>query len=144
MLRKAFFMLWAFTMALQGAPLSAQTTLSSPSGQLTLSFDMDGTRPQYALTYKGRPVILPSHLGLELARDKHASRGLDETDLMDGFEVAGSQTSSFDETWQPVWGETRDIRNHYNELAVMLRQPATGRQMIVRFQIGRASCRERV
>ncbi len=135
MLRKAFFMLWAFTMALQGAPLSAQTTLSSPSGQLTLSFDMDGTRPQYALTYKGRPVILPSHLGLELARDKHASRGLDETDLMDGFEVAGSQTSSFDETWQPVWGETRDIRNHYNELAVMLRQPATGRQMIVRFRL---------
>ena len=135
MLRKAFFMLWAFTMALQGAPLSAQTTLSSPSGQLTLSFDMDGTRPQYALTYKGRPVILPSHLGLELARDKHASRGLDETDLMDGFEVAGSQTSSFDETWQPVWGETRDIRNHYNELAVTLRQPATGRQMIVRFRL---------
>ncbi|MBR3514589.1 MAG: glycoside hydrolase family 97 protein [Bacteroidaceae bacterium] len=128
-------MLWAFTMALQGAPLSAQTTLSSPSGQLTLSFDMDGTRPQYALTYKGRPVILPSHLGLELARDKHASRGLDETDLMDGFEVAGSQTSSFDETWQPVWGETRDIRNHYNELAVTLRQPATGRQMIVRFRL---------
>ena len=135
MLRKAFFMLWAFTMALQGAPLSAQTTLTSPSGQLTLSFDMDGTRPQYALTYKGRPVILPSHLGLELARDKHASRGLDETDLMDGFEVAGSQTSSFDETWQPVWGETRDIRNHYNELAVTLRQPATGRQMIVRFRL---------
>jgi hypothetical protein len=59
---------------------------------------------------------------LELARDKHASKGLDETDLMDGFEVEKTDTSSFDETWEPVWGETRTIRNHYNELAVTLRQ----------------------
>ena len=83
---------------------------------------MDGTRPQYSLTYKGKTVIKPSHLGLELARDKHASKGLQETDLMDGFVVEETLTSSFDETWEPVWGETKQIRNHYNELEVKLRQ----------------------
>ena len=83
---------------------------------------MDGTRPQYELTYKGKPVILPSHLGLELARDKHASKGLDEDDLMDHFTVAGVQTCESDETWEPVWGETKTIRNHYNELEVTLQQ----------------------
>ena len=59
-------------------------SISSPSGDLQLTFSMDATRPQYELSYKGKPVILHSHLGLELARDKHASKGLNETDLMDG------------------------------------------------------------
>ena len=101
------------------------SSISSPSGNLVLTFSLDGTRPQYELTYKGKPVILPSHLGLELARDKHASKGLNETDLIDGFKVEKTETSTFDETWQPVWGETRDIRNHYNELAVTLLQSAS-------------------
>ena len=109
---------------------------------------MDATRPQYELSYKGKPVILPSHLGLELARDKHASKGLNETDLMDGFEVEKTDTLSFDETWEPVWGETKTIRNHYNELAVTLQQKATaegnhslptredgGRVLILRFRL---------
>ena len=130
------------------SPLSAQVTapsltgraggesLSSPSGQLALTFSLDGTRPQYALTYKGRDVILPSHLGLELARDKHASRGTAETDLLDGFAIEKTETSTFDETWQPVWGETRDIRNHYNELAVTLRQADAGERILVlRFRL---------
>ena len=123
-------------------------SISSPSGDLQLTFSMDATRPQYELSYKGKPVILPSHLGLELARDKHASKGLNETDLMDGFEVEKTDTLSFDETWEPVWGETKTIRNHYNELAVTLQQKATaegnhslptredgGRVLILRFRL---------
>ncbi|MBQ9285418.1 MAG: glycoside hydrolase family 97 protein [Bacteroidaceae bacterium] len=114
---------------------AAAQTIKSPSGDLALTFSLDGTRPQYELSYKGKPVILPSHLGLELARDKHASRGTDETDLLDGFEVAGTKTSTFDETWQPVWGETRNIRNHYNELEVTLRQAPLARLLILRFRL---------
>ncbi len=112
-------------------------TVSSPNGAVQLTFSLDGTRPQYSVNYKGKAVVLPSHLGLELARDKHASRGMEEQDLMDGFEVAGSETSTFDETWEPVWGETRTIRNHYNELAVTLRQqvPYNPRTIIIRFRV---------
>ena len=74
------------------------------------------------MSYKGRAVVKPSFLGLELAKDKHASAGMDEKDLMDQFSIVNEKVSEFDETWQPVWGETKNIRNHYNELAVTLQQ----------------------
>ena len=94
----------------------------SPNGNIELKFSLDNGRPVYEMLYKEKPVILPSHLGLELAKDKHASRGMDEIDLMEGFDVMDEKLSEFDETWKPVWGETATIRNHYNELAVTLRQ----------------------
>ena len=91
--------------------------VKSPNGLIEVKFSTDQTgRPVYEMTYKGKTVINPSHLGLELAKDKHASKGMNETDLMDGFRIAKEETTSFDETWQPVWGETKDIRNHYTLL----------------------------
>ena len=103
--------------------MAAAQTVSSPNGNVVLTFSLtDGGRPTYEMTYKGKTVVKPSHLGLELAKDKHASKGMDETDLMDLFEVANVKTSTFDETWRPVWGETATIRNHYNEMAVTLDQ----------------------
>ena len=109
-------------LSLLALPMMAMAgNVKSPNGQIEVKFSVDNAgRPVYEMTYKGREVIKPSHLGLELAKDKHASMGLRETDLMDGFTITDEQTSTFDETWQPVWGETRDIRNHYNELAVTL------------------------
>lgn len=118
-------------------PLSvAAQTVSSPNGAVSVSFSLaDGGRPTYEMTYKGRPVVKPSHLGLELAKDKHATKGFAETSLMDGFTESHSEVSSFDETWKPVWGETATIRNHYNELLVSLSQDHTGRQMNIRFRV---------
>ena len=114
---------------------SAQT-VTSPNGNVKLSFSLSETgQPTYEMTYKDKAVIKPSHLGLELAKDKHASKGEQETDLMDGFSVTNTQTSTFDETWKPVWGETATIRNHYNELQVNLRQEATDRNIIIRFRV---------
>lgn len=111
-------------------------TVTSPDGNVKLSFSLSETgQPTYEMTYKGKAVIKPSHLGLELAKDKHASKGEQETDLMDGFKVTNTQTSTFDETWKPVWGETATIRNHYNELQVNLRQEAAGRDIIIRFRV---------
>ena len=110
--------------------------VQSPNGNIELKFSVDNTgRPVYEMTYKGKAVIKPSFLGLELAKDKHASKGMQETDLMDGFTIAKETTSTFDETWQPVWGETKDIRNHYNELAATLEQPAAKRTIIIRFRV---------
>lgn len=111
------------------------TEIKSPNGNVALNFNVEQGRPVYTLTYKGRPVIKPSHLGLELAKDKHASKGLQETDLMDGFVLKSEQTSSFDETWRPVWGETATIRNHYNEYAAVLRQTAERREIVLRFRV---------
>lgn len=118
-------------------PLSvAAQTVSSPNGAISVSFSLaDGGRPTYEMTYKGRPVVKPSHLGLELAKDKHATKGFAETSLMDGFTESHSEVSTFDETWKPIWGETATIRNHYNELLVSLSQDHTGRQMNIRFRV---------
>ncbi|HCY72011.1 MAG TPA: alpha-glucosidase [Bacteroides cellulosilyticus] len=101
--------------------------VSSPSGQVKLDFELSKNgAPTYQVEYKGKSVIKPSTLGLEL---KNANN------LLDGFEVLKASTSTFDETWQPVWGETKDIRNHYNELLVELKQPATDRYMNLRFRV---------
>ncbi|ANE49921.1 glycoside hydrolase family 97 protein [Flavisolibacter tropicus] len=106
--------------------ISAQQ-LQSPDKQLTLTFSLqDGGVPAYALTYKGKDVIRPSKLGLELKSD---------TSLTKGFRVQDTKTTSFDETWQPVWGEVRNIRNQYNELAVTLEQPSTQRSLVIRFRL---------
>ena len=98
-------------------------SVKSPNGDIELKFSVDNMgRPVYEMTYKDKAVINPSHLGLILAKDKHASMGMNENDLMNGFTIKDEQTSEFDETWKPVWGETATIRNHYNELAVTLEQ----------------------
>ena len=81
------------------AHVSFGTSVTSPNGNVVLNFSVEDGRPVYSVTYKGRPVVLPSHLGLELAKDKHASMGLDERDLMDGFFLEKEETSTFDETW---------------------------------------------
>ncbi|UOQ55651.1 glycoside hydrolase family 97 protein [Hymenobacter cellulosivorans] len=101
--------------------------MKSPNQQMVLTFALqsDGV-PTYALTYKGRPVIKTSKLGLEL---KNAPA------LTSGFTVADSKQTTFDETWQPVWGETKSIRNHYNELTVNLQQAATSRTVILHFRV---------
>ena len=114
---------------------AAAQTITSPDGNVKLDFSLQQGRPTYQLSYKGKDVVKPSHLGLELAKDKHASKGMDETDLIDGFVIQKTSTSTFDETWKPVWGETATIRNHYNELEVNLTQPATERNIIIRFRV---------
>ena len=115
--------------------MTSAQEVKSPGGQVTVKFYLESGRPTYEMSYKNRAVVKPSHLGLELAKDKHASKGMRETSLMDGFEIKDTKTSTFDETWKPVWGEVAKVHNHYNELAVTLDQPATKREMIIRFRV---------
>ena len=111
-------------------------TVKSPNGNVSVSFSLIGNGvPTYEMSYKGKPVVKPSHLGLELAKDKHASKGKKETSLMDGFKELDSQVSSFDETWTPVWGQYGKIRNNYNEMAVNLFQPSSNRKITIRFRV---------
>ena len=87
--------------------------LRSPDGQLELRFAVVDGVPEYALDRAGKAVVLPSRLGYEL---------LDRESLDGGFTLTGTAFESFDETWEPVWGEEASIRNHYNELLVTLEQ----------------------
>lgn len=102
--------------------------LKSPNGNFSMNFSLlnDGI-PTYKLTYKNKEVIKQSKLGLELKNDKKS--------LLNDFIVSDSKTTTFDETWKPVWGEVAQIRNHYNELAVTLNQKSTDRTIVVRFRL---------
>lgn len=127
--RRIFTVAAAFLTACtpQTAIEQAQQELLSPDGALSLSFGLDAAgAPVYVLNYQGKPVIVPSKMGFEL--DGNVS-------LYDGFTVDNVSTDSFDETWEPVWGEEASIRNHYNELAVNLVQTTTQRKMTIRFRL---------
>lgn len=138
-----FALLVASGVASQNA--GAQETLQSPDGNLTLRFEVtENGVPTYALDYKGRAAVLPSGLGVELRGDAPAAKFGEElgkrgfgapVSLYDGFEQVGVERSTFDETWEPVWGEQDRIRNHYHEMTVSLRQPASGRVVNIRFRL---------
>lgn len=101
--------------------------LKSPNNNLTAKFALkDNGTPYYELSYKGKAVIKPSTLGFLLK---------DGNDLINGFKVTDIKNSTFDESWNPVWGEVKTIRNHYNEMAVTLTQTATQRTVIVKFRL---------
>ncbi|MDE6117872.1 MAG: glycoside hydrolase family 97 protein [Duncaniella sp.] len=120
----------------------AAETLKSPDGDIVLTFDIQDGKPTYFVDFKGKQIIAPSHLGFNLfsetGRNSFESQGkkaaADALSLKDGFEIVNTTRDSVDETWQPVWGEETEIRNHYNEMAVTLKQPAFDREMVVRFR----------
>ena len=101
-------------------------SLISPNGNLKLEFRLqDGDKPRYKLSYKDKVVVDWSRMGFQL----------NDSGLFDWFELADVSRSTTDETWNPVWGEESTIRNHYNELAVTLRQTSSDRRMVVRFRL---------
>ena len=119
--------LTCFLLALFMGSAAMAGSITSPNGQLQLNFSVNPQgEPVYELFYKGKAVIKPSKLGLELKNDPG---------LMNGFTLTDTQTSTFDETWEPVWGEVKQIRNHYNEMAVTLNQKAQDRNIIIRFRL---------
>ena len=123
--------------------------LTSPDGNLVMNFSLtEQGAPVYDLTFKEKTVIKPSTLGLELKREDPEKKtdfewtemkdkaGVDKrANLMTGFKIKDTRTSTFDETWRPVWGEESEIRNHYNELEVTLDQPMNNRYIVIRFRL---------
>lgn len=100
--------------------------LTSPDGNLILNVQVDGGTPSYQLTYKGKTVVTPSRLGLEM----------EEASLSGGFTATDVKNDTFDETWSPVWGEYARIRNQYREMAVTLEQKEQKhRKMVLRFRL---------
>lgn len=117
--------LFSLIVACTTCELIAQS-LDSPDGHFTMRFSIEEGRPMYQLSLDDQIVVAPSSLGLDL---------VEQEDFLEGFMVEASETTTFDETWQPVWGERSSIRNHYNELLVTLSQVATGRTMMIRFRL---------
>ena len=145
-MKRTFLVLALIALAL--LPLQAQQ-LISPNGKFVMNFSLDASgRPTYDLTFKGKTVVKPSKLGLELKQEdpnnstdfgvmvnKPSEEVIRKADLMTGFSIVSTRTSTFDETWKPVWGEESSIRNHYNELEVTLNQSKNDRFIVLRFRL---------
>ncbi|MEP3838093.1 MAG: glycoside hydrolase family 97 protein [Algibacter sp.] len=108
--------------------LANSQELKSPNGEFIMNFSLENNgMPTYHLSYKNMVVIKPSHLGLELKND--------DKSLLDDFKILKTENSTFNDTWTPVWGEEKEIRNHYNELAISLKQNETNRIVVIRFRL---------
>ena len=128
--------------------VQAQTAaqMSSPDGTLTANISLsDKGEICYDLSIDGQQIVTPSKLGFEMRGVLKAQKinlndgAITKTDrkpaysLHDGFTLLGTESSSFDETWEPVWGEESSIRNHYNETLVHLQKG--NRLLDVRFRL---------
>ncbi|MCR4825064.1 MAG: glycoside hydrolase family 97 N-terminal domain-containing protein [Bacteroidales bacterium] len=152
-MRQLIILLAAVTLAAcSSAPGQAPkpaAELSSPDGKLRMTFSLseEGV-PRYALEREDVPVLTPGRLGFLLRGTVKAEKlyaDLDGTVVKEDaqptirfdkfFELTGTETDSLDEVWEPVWGEEAQIRNHYNELLVHLRQPDSGRLLDIRFRL---------
>ncbi len=120
-------------------------SLESPDKDYKLEFSLTGNgTPTYSLSYRGEVVLKPSTMGFTIV-DKFGRSGFggngsnqepsNYVSLYDGFKVSGTEYSTFDETWYPVWGEESEIRNHYNEMRVSLEQPSSERVVVITFRL---------
>jgi hypothetical protein len=101
--------------------------ISSPSSKITLNFTLTAKgQPSYAVAYKNKAVVLESAMGIKL-KEKPA--------LDVNFEIIGSKTAAFNESWEPVLGEQSAIVNHYNELTVSLIQKETNVKVNIIFRV---------
>jgi alpha-glucosidase len=118
-----------------GAVLAAEPlTVTSPDGNLAISFELKtnpqpylpGERPYYRVAYRGAPILVDSPLGLDFL----GARALDRE-----FEIVGTDRQSHDSTWENAFGTKRQVRDHYNELTVSLRErQAPGRRVDLVFR----------
>ena len=111
-------------MMIMSGILNSQT-LQSPSKEISLAFSLDSGKPSYTVSFRNKPVVEKSYLGMILK---------DTDNLQSGFEVVKTEGSAFDKSWKPVLGEVSSIRNRYNQLTVQLSQNSTGRKLNIIFR----------
>ncbi len=111
---------------LAAAAKMAAVGITSPDGNLVLQVELDQFgAPYYTLDYKGKPLVEKSALGLKS----------DETSFIDGFRIVSTDTTTVDRTWQPVWGEYSEVRDHFKEMAVNLADKDDNRALTIRFRV---------
>ncbi len=142
-LKSLGFVALMITMLLPARMSAREDVVYSPDEKISVHFDVKDGIPLYYVQFNGQEVIKESRLGLELASVKgngefnnfDNKQVANQNSMCDGFSKITAIYSSFDETWQPVWGEESSIRNHYNEMAVTLRQEELKRYIVVRFRV---------
>ena len=104
-----------------------KNSISSPNGMITLSFyKNDNGNISYEMFFKNKLVIKPSSLGFKLSKPEV---------ILNQFDIIKIDSSSFDESWKPVWGEQSLIRNNYHELSISLKNNSSGIVIKIVFRV---------
>ena len=139
MIRKLLIALFILGMTLT---VNAQK-LKSPDSNFELTFSVEKEKPYYSLNYKNKAVIEKSVMGFELhpsfqpyySLTKTAKPDNPDPSLKDGFTLTKTDYAEKDDTWTPVWGDTKEIRDHYKEMLVTLEQSKGNRHIQIRFRL---------
>jgi glucan 1,4-alpha-glucosidase len=101
---------------------------TSPDGKIRVRlFLSEEGKAGYCVNYSGKRVIDTSYFGFDFQGG---------VAFRENLEIINSYTSSFDETWETVWGEQKFIRNNYNELKVELKEKGEkGRRCFIVFKV---------
>src|SRR6266540_3009643 len=98
---------------------AAQARVGSPDRRNEVQVAVHDGRLSYSVRRDGKPLITPSQLGFVF-------RGAPA--LRDSLTIVDSSRATFDETWTQPWGEVARVRNHYNELKVVVQETAAPRR----------------
>ena len=127
-LKKTFFLI--LLLAGTFVQLTAQSikngTVKSPDGKISIEVGLENSRIFYKVSKDGTSILNPSFLGFELK----------EGSLKDNLSVKNITHSKFDETWKQPWGEEIEVRNHYNEMKVLVKDNSKlSREFIIDFKV---------
>jgi len=135
-LKKVIFFLLA-TLFFTPAIGQEKNTFSVSMNKVTVSFTLNekGT-PVYSITYNGKQVIKPSEMGFIFSKISGPGFNFsDKDDFSSNFELINSEKKAVNESWKPVWGEERVIRNHYEQIIFHLKQKITQRLLDIDFKV---------
>ena len=127
-----------------------------PVYTLSLTFQLSGFgEPVYTLSFDGQRVLDESRMGFDIRHEggvndiqpfmhdwtiAQTNTVLHPSQMYEGFRIDSVRRTSVDYTWEPVWGEEKEIRDRHNEMAVYLWQQTgadstDGRTIVVRFRL---------
>ncbi len=98
--------------------------LSAPGGENKITFQLNDEKPEYSVAHGDTQILQPSKMGFVFRNNDSLSKN---------FRITNVERSTFDNTWEQVWGEKKKIRNHYNQLVVDLQEKA-GKQRKLQLQ----------
>lgn len=100
--------------------------VKSPDGKIVLEVGIDQSKIYYKVSREGKSILNPSFLGFDLK----------DGSLKDNLSVQTISHSKFDETWKQPWGEEIEVRNHYNEMKVLVKDNSKlSREFIINFKV---------
>src|SRR5579885_2285895 len=91
-----------FFLALASAYAQSSYELRSPDGNIGFVLSAEGGQLSYTVSYRGKPVMDRSVLGLEIK---------DQPELGAGMRITSQHAGSIDETYSMVHGKANPIRN---------------------------------